>query len=109
MNSGHLADAAADAMQAMPIRASILDLAKEAITVDRHNTHGSAEENFWRVAAIWSAHLNTPVTATDVASMMCMFKLARIKANAGHLDNWTDLIGYAALGAEIAANAEGGV
>ena len=88
--------------QPAPIRVAVLDLAKQAITVDRAATHGKAEDTFGLIAAYWSAHLDTNVTAADVGTMLALFKLARAKGNPGHLDNWTDAIGYCALTAEIA-------
>ena len=33
--------------------------------------------------------------------MMCLFKIARIDTGHGKEDNWIDLAGYAANGAEI--------
>jgi hypothetical protein len=83
-------------------RAEILDTAKAYITVDRANTHGSAEANFGLIAAYWSAHLGRNIKAHDVAVMMTLFKIARIKANPQHLDSWSDGCGYLALGGEIA-------
>jgi hypothetical protein len=35
--------------------------------------------------------------------MMSLLKLARIRSNPGHSDNWIDLAGYAACGGELAA------
>jgi len=83
-------------------RSEILDTAKQAVNVDRAATHGDAESNFGLIAAYWSAHLDLPVSASDVAVMMTLLKLARIKGNAAHADNWIDLAGYAACGGEIA-------
>jgi hypothetical protein len=88
------------------IRSSVLDSANKAITVDRAATHGRAEASFGLIAAYWSAHLGCPVSATDVATMMVLFKAARAKGNPLHRDNWIDAAGYAALGAEIAEVAE---
>jgi hypothetical protein len=85
-----------------PIREWVLHLAEQAITVDRAATHGKAENSFGLIAAYWSAHLDYTVTATDVGTMLALFKLARARNNPGHLDNWTDAIGYSALTAEIA-------
>ena len=82
-------------------RAEILDTAKAYITVDRANTHGSAEANFGLIAAYWSAHLNKNVTAHDVAVMMTLLKLARAKSNPMHADNAIDAAGYSALAGEI--------
>ena len=87
----------------IPVRVGVIDAAKQAITVDRAATHGKAEDSFGLIAAYWSAHLDCNVTATDVAAMMTLFKIARAKGNPQHQDNWIDAIGYSALGAEIAA------
>ena len=86
-------------------RGQILDTAKEYVTNDRAATHGDAESNFGLIAAFWSAHLDHPVTAADVAVMMTLMKLARIKANPAHLDSWVDGCGYLACGGEIATGA----
>ena len=83
-------------------RSEILDAARQAITVDRAATHGDAERNFDIIAAYWSAHLDLPVSASDVAVMMTLLKLARIKSNPFHADNWIDGSGYLACGGEIA-------
>lgn len=83
-------------------RAEILDTAKEYVTKDRAATHGDAERNFALIAAYWSAHLDTDITATDVAVMMTLFKLARAKGNIGNAENWIDGAGYLACGGEIA-------
>lgn len=83
-------------------RSEILDTAKQYVTSDRAATHGNAEQNFGQIAAYWSAHLDTPVTATDVAVMMTLLKLARIKSNPSHEDNWIDGAGYLACGGELA-------
>lgn len=83
-------------------RADILDTAKEYVTKDRAAAHGDAEDNFGRIAAYWSAHLDVQVSAHDVAVMMNLLKLARIKSVPGNPDNWIDAAGYAACGGEIA-------
>ncbi len=83
-------------------RAEILDTAKEYVTKDRAATHGEAERNFGLTAAYWSAHLDVAVSASDVAVMMTMLKLARIKSNPDNMDNWVDGCGYLACGGEIA-------
>jgi hypothetical protein len=83
-------------------RSEILGLAARAVTIERQATHGDAELGFGLIAAYWSAHLDHPMSATDVAVMLGLLKLARAKANPAHLDNWVDVAGYAALGGEIA-------
>lgn len=86
-------------------RTELLSAAAGCVTCDRAATHGDAERNFGRIAAFWSAHLDRHVSATDVAVMMALLKLARAGANPGHADNWIDLAGYAACGGEIATEA----
>ena len=86
-------------------RAEILDTAKTYVTQDRAATHGSAESNFSLIALYWSVHLDTNVTAFDVACMMTLFKLARMAGNPGHIDSAIDAAGYAALAGEIATEA----
>ena len=83
-------------------RTDILDAARQAITVDRAATHGDAENTFGLIAAYWSAHLGCVVTAGDVAQLMVLFKVARMKANPGHADNYVDAVGYAAIAGELA-------
>ena len=53
--------------------------------------------------ARWSAHLGIAVSETDVAALMTLFKLARLKANPTNPENWVDGCGYLACGGEIAA------
>lgn len=82
-------------------RAEILDTAKAYVTKDRAADHGDMEDNFATIAAFWSTYLNTPVNAHDVAAMMNLLKVARIRQNPGHDDNWVDGAGYLACGGEI--------
>lgn len=86
-------------------RDEILTTASQYVTSDRAATHGDAERNFEQIAGYWSAHLGHPVTAIDVTVMMTLLKLARIKSNPGHEDNWIDGCGYLACGGEIATGA----
>ena len=92
------------------VRTHLLQTANTYITKDRQADHGKAEDSFSTIAAYWSVYLtketgiSIQVTAQDVAVMMSLFKVARIHNNPGHSDNWIDLIGYAALGGEIALN-----
>ena len=86
-------------------RSDILETARQYINVDRAAQHGDAEKNFGVIASYWSAHLDHPVTAADVAVMMTLMKLARIKANPAHLDSWIDGCGYLACGGEMVEDA----
>ncbi len=88
--------------QPLATRGNLLDVAKAYITKDRQADHGDAEDNFSRIAQYWSVHLGVPVKAHDVAVMMALLKVARIKQNPNHIDNWVDGAGYFACGGEIA-------
>ena len=83
-------------------RSEILEAAKQAVTVDRAATHGDAERNFGLTATYWSAHLDAEVTPEDVAVMMTLLKLARIRSNPAHVDSYVDACGYSAIAGEIA-------
>ena len=84
-------------------RGYVLDTAKNYVTKDRAADHGNMEDNFTKIAEYWSLHLDTPVYSDDVAVMMTLLKLARIKSNNEHCDNWIDGAGYLACGAELVA------
>tara|TARA_R110000822_G_scaffold14939_6_gene52072 strand:+ start:1951 stop:2454 length:504 start_codon:yes stop_codon:yes gene_type:complete len=83
-------------------RANILDTAKAYVTKDRASDHGDMENNFSTIAKYWTVHLDHEVKATDVAVMMNLLKVARIKSNPWHPDNWVDGAGYMACGGELA-------
>ena len=94
-------------------RAKVLDIAREAVTKDRAATHGRPEQSLNAIARLWTAFLNNHlsqegVIATlqllphDVALMMSLMKVARAHHNPLHEDNWVDLAGYAACGADVA-------
>ena len=86
----------------MVTRSEILDTAREYVTQDRAATHGDAERNFNLIADYWSAHFDLNITAIDVAVCLTLLKLARVKSNPHHLDNFVDACGYMACGGEIA-------
>ena len=82
-------------------RAETLDRAKQCVCGQRVNEYGSLEDNFQLIANLWSAYKNTEFTATDVAMMMALLKIARIKTGTATEDSFVDLAGYAACGADI--------
>ena len=86
-------------------RQEFLETVKTFVCKDRNVTHGDAEDNFRVIAQLWETYLNnTPpqnLNSTDVAIMMCLFKVARLMANPKNMENWHDLAGYAACGGGI--------
>lgn len=84
------------------------DILEEAITCvcgQREQDYGSPESNFQIIADLWNVYLGdslkTPVTSTDVAMMMALLKIARIRNGGGTGDSFVDLAGYAACGGEL--------
>lgn len=88
----------------MVTRSDIIMKAEELINGDRNETYGDARESFDIIAKLWSVYLGVDVTAEQVAAMFVLMKISR-QRKSKHMDNWVDIIGYAALGGEI----EGGV
>jgi hypothetical protein len=87
------------------IRAQILDAARQAVTVDRAAAHGAPEDTFGLIARLWSARLGVGIPPPLVCLMLIDLKTARAQGNPGHADNWVDIAGYAACGAEVAGAA----
>ena len=81
-------------------RADCLDTAKAYVTKDRANDHGDMEDNFRTIATYWSTHLGHKIEPQDVGVMMALLKMARIKNNPFHEDNYVAGAGYLACAAE---------
>jgi len=84
-------------------RAETLDKAKQCVCGQRENEYGSPEDNFLTIAKLWSAYKDVDFSANDVAMMMALLKIARIRTGTATEDSFVDLAGYAACGAEIAS------
>lgn len=82
-------------------RAYILREAERCVCGHREQDYGSPEDNFKIIAHLWSAYLDHSVTPLDVAMMMSLLKVARIRSGNGTMDSFIDLAGYAACGGEI--------
>ena len=85
-------------------RANTLEKAKEIVCGHRENEYGSPEDNFKTIADLWSVYKGVEFTANDVAMMMALLKIARIRTGTATDDSYVDLAGYAACGAEINSN-----
>jgi hypothetical protein len=86
----------------MTNRAEILETAKQYVTKDRASDHGDMEDNFEMIADLWSVYLDIRIKPHEVGVMMTLLKVARIRSNPEHPDNWVDGAGYMACGGEIA-------
>ena len=87
-------------------REEILNKAKECVCGSREQDYGSPENNFWKIAHLWSEYLEYEIYPVDVAMMMALLKIVRIKNGGGSGDSFVDLAGYAACGGEVAAKSE---
>ena len=82
-------------------RKETLNQAEKAVCGDRQQSYGSPEDNFKMIANLWSTYTGYPFTAQDVAAMMILLKIARVATGVNKDDNWVDIAGYAACGAEV--------
>lgn len=84
-------------------RKELLQKAEKCVNGDRDLKYGKPENNFKLIAAYWGVHLGAYLTPEDVAVMLALMKIARLKSSEFESeDSWVDLAGYAACGAEIA-------
>ena len=99
----------------------MLSAARACVCGDREQDYGSPENNFRTIASLWNSYLYgaglmenpTPhvwkgLKPKDVAAMLALLKVARIAGNRPKPDNWIDLAGYAACGAELELSDEVG-
>jgi hypothetical protein len=83
-------------------RVEALREAARIISGERDAQYGGPEENFERIAKIWSVILRTDVSQEDVAMCMVGVKMARYSNNSGfQADTWVDIAGYAGCGYEV--------
>ena len=85
---------------------AITEEALRTINGERQDAYGHPEDTFLQIGHLWTAYLSgaghmTMITPPMVADMMCLLKIAREQGGKGKRDNMVDLIGYAALGAEM--------
>ena len=92
-------------------RAEILDAAKKIVTGDREKQYGKPEDNFAVIARFWEVYLSercvdggaeVTLNPDDVAMLMALMKVARIKTGYYKADSYIDACGYLACAAEIA-------
>ena len=85
-------------------RAEILEEARRCVCGEREQEYGTPENNFALVGKLWEAYSGQPFSAKDVAMMLALLKVARIKTGVKG-DSFVDLAGYAACAGEIATQA----
>jgi hypothetical protein len=81
---------------------SILLEAERIVNGARRGSYGTPENNFGRIANLWSAYLlgkpggPLPITPQDTSLMMILMKVARLLETPEHRDSIVDIAGYAA-------------
>ena len=93
-------------------RKRVLSEAEKCVCGKREQDYGTPEDSFQKIAALWTAYLSnnsivdTVFSASDVAVMMALLKIARISENPQNMDSWVDGCGYFACGGEIAGGGQ---
>jgi hypothetical protein len=79
--------------------------AAELVSGDRAVIHGDKLENHRNIASLWNAYLSDmevlDLGPEDVAAMMALLKIARMKTGETNPDDWIDAVGYLLIGGEI--------
>lgn len=87
------------------VRTSVLCEATSLTNSDRQQQYGTPQQNFGRIAAMWSAYLGIEVKPADAAVCMALVKAARL-ANEHKRDSFVDGAAYFALAAELSDDRE---
>ena len=85
----------------MKITKEFLARASTLVAGDREKDYGDKVKNHNNIAKLWSAYLDVPVTAHDVAIMMTLLKVARTKLGQVSEDTYIDMSAYGAIAGEI--------
>ena len=97
----------------MNTRERVLKEALNCVNGEREKQYGNPEDNFSRIADLWSVYLTSlfedeniviDIDPIDVAKMMILFKIARSNGDKDKIDNYIDILGYGACAAEIFEN-----
>ena len=86
----------------------ILETALVVIEGDRAVAHGAILESHENIARLWNGYMynKDELTASDVAHMMELLKIARRKTGILNRDDYVDGAGYAATAYECASAGE---
>jgi len=86
----------------MTYREICLREAMRVVCQSREQEYGSPEDSFQQIRELWEAYLGLTLAPHDVAMMMALLKIARIKSGHFKEDSFIDAVGYVACGYEIA-------
>jgi hypothetical protein len=78
--------------------------AAAAVNGQRNEQYAEPIVDFSRTAGMWNAYLGVEtISAYDVAALMILVKMSRIRNTPEAEDSWMDVAGYAACGWDVAA------
>lgn len=84
----------------LPERAGVLRRAEALTCGPRNAAYGGPVGNMSDTAALWSAFLGVPVSASQVAVCMALLKIARLRTSPDHMDSHDDAAAYLAMAYE---------
>lgn len=82
-------------------REQVLHRAAACILSDRNRQYGPPEDSFTHISSLWSSYLSHPITPQDVAILLGLMKVGRMKHNKSHEDSFVDAVGYFAIAGEL--------
>jgi hypothetical protein len=83
-------------------RSHVLQTAERLVNNERNTQYDEPSADFARTAGMWTAYLGIPISMADVAMCMVLLKVARVRFAPEHVDNYYDIAGYGACGADVA-------
>lgn len=97
-------DAAEPVDDELNARAEVLRTAESLVNGDRNAQYGDPRQDFQRTADLWTTYLDgkTEIEPHDVAIMMTLLKISRLRWSPEKLDSWVDGAGYLACGWDCA-------
>jgi len=69
---------------------------------DARARYGELQAAHTRIVALWSAYLDRPIGAHDVAMMMVLLKVGCTSSGTFNLDDYVDVAAHAGIAAELA-------
>ena len=85
-------------------RGNVLLEAHEVINGQRQDMYGNPEDCFGTISELWTIWLGKALTAHDVAVMLALMKIARMRHGADSRDSYVDGCGYLALASDMAGS-----